>query len=115
MRYLCRLRSGRNFLLENSPILVSPRLTRFERTHSILSTKRNIIGLIVTMPKAQSGFFAVKKGRIPGIYRNWDDCEEQVKGIYTFLLYLHLILSNNIVVHRSVTGWKADATARVID
>lgn len=25
-------------------------------------------------------FYAVKKGRTPGIYRNWDDCKKQVDG-----------------------------------
>ena len=24
--------------------------------------------------------YAVRRGRIPGIYRNWDDCQVQVKG-----------------------------------
>ncbi|EJC98408.1 uncharacterized protein FOMMEDRAFT_23654 [Fomitiporia mediterranea MF3/22] len=29
---------------------------------------------------AKAGFYAVAKGRVPGIYASWDDCEEQVKG-----------------------------------
>ncbi|KAI0067219.1 ribonuclease H-like protein [Artomyces pyxidatus] len=33
------------------------------------------------MPKASKpAFYAVKKGRVPGIYRTWDECEDQVKG-----------------------------------
>ena len=31
-------------------------------------------------------FYAVKQGRIPGVYSNWSDCEAQVKG-YRGALY----------------------------
>lgn len=34
--------------------------------------------LKVVMPK--SAFYAVKKGRVPGIYSTWDECSAQVKG-----------------------------------
>ncbi|KAL5519723.1 hypothetical protein ACEPAG_1383 [Sanghuangporus baumii] len=29
---------------------------------------------------AKAGFYAVAKGRVPGIYASWEDCETQVKG-----------------------------------
>lgn len=25
-------------------------------------------------------FYAVKKGRIPGVYSTWEECQQQVKG-----------------------------------
>ncbi|KAL5482329.1 hypothetical protein ACEPAI_8923 [Sanghuangporus weigelae] len=35
---------------------------------------------------AKAGFYAVAKGRVPGIYASWEDCEIQVKG-YTGARY----------------------------
>ncbi|CAG8782753.1 27908_t:CDS:1 [Racocetra persica] len=32
------------------------------------------------MPKTKPGYYAVHKGRKPGIYLTWDECEAQVKG-----------------------------------
>lgn len=31
-------------------------------------------------PKASKGYYAVAKGRKPGIYGTWAECEAQVKG-----------------------------------
>ncbi|KXN90094.1 Ribonuclease H [Leucoagaricus sp. SymC.cos] len=36
--------------------------------------------LLQTLPMPKQYFYAVRKGRIPGIYFNWDDCEAQTKG-----------------------------------
>ncbi len=33
-----------------------------------------------TMAKQKSGYYAVRTGRIPGIYLSWAAAEEQVKG-----------------------------------
>ena len=30
------------------------------------------------MPKEKSKYYAVKVGRVPGIYSSWDECLEQV-------------------------------------
>jgi viroplasmin and RNaseH domain-containing protein len=35
------------------------------------------------MPKAQTGYYAVKKGRVPGVYSTWNECEAQTKGEHT--------------------------------
>lgn len=32
------------------------------------------------MPKVKSGFYAVQKGKLPGVYSTWEECEAQVKG-----------------------------------
>ncbi|KAJ3815641.1 ribonuclease H-like domain-containing protein [Lentinula aff. lateritia] len=32
------------------------------------------------MAESKGGYYAVKKGRVAGIYTTWDECEEQVKG-----------------------------------
>lgn len=32
------------------------------------------------MSSAKSAFYAVRKGRKPGVYTNWSECESQVKG-----------------------------------
>ena len=29
---------------------------------------------------AKKQYYVVLKGRTPGIYQNWEDCEKQVKG-----------------------------------
>ncbi|EAU92310.2 hypothetical protein CC1G_00529 [Coprinopsis cinerea okayama7 len=31
-------------------------------------------------PKSKTGFYAVKSGRVPGVYSTWTECENQVKG-----------------------------------
>lgn len=33
------------------------------------------------MPKQKTGYYGVKKGRIPGVYNTWAECEAQVKGL----------------------------------
>ncbi|XP_069126516.1 ribonuclease H1-like isoform X2 [Argopecten irradians] len=35
----------------------------------------NIFQRLITMP-----YYAVRRGRVPGIYKTWDDCKEQVNG-----------------------------------
>ncbi|PVF97796.1 ribonuclease H-like protein [Serendipita vermifera] len=55
------------------------------------------------MPKNPSGFYAVKKGRVPGIYSTWDECEEQVKGIYVPSLNPHHSLSNLVGNYRAIS------------
>ncbi|CAG8821139.1 23273_t:CDS:1, partial [Racocetra persica] len=32
------------------------------------------------MPKTKPGYYAVRKGRKPGIYLTWEECKSQVKG-----------------------------------
>lgn len=34
----------------------------------------------MSRPKASKGYYAVAKGRAPGIYATWAECEAQVKG-----------------------------------
>ncbi|OJA21567.1 hypothetical protein AZE42_10613 [Rhizopogon vesiculosus] len=34
------------------------------------------------MPKVKIAYYAVRKGRIPGIYPSWEECEAQVKGFH---------------------------------
>lgn len=40
---------------------------------------------------AKKKFYAVKVGKIPGIYSTWNECEAQVKGVsgakYSLLLH----------------------------
>ena len=31
--------------------------------------------------KSKGGFYAVRRGRTPGVYLTWAECEEQVKGV----------------------------------
>lgn len=32
------------------------------------------------MAKKKNNFYAVKKGKIPGLYKTWDECKAQVDG-----------------------------------
>ncbi|KAK2154513.1 hypothetical protein LSH36_266g00071 [Paralvinella palmiformis] len=34
----------------------------------------------VTMPKGGGSYYAVRRGRTPGVYMTWDDCLQQTKG-----------------------------------
>ncbi|CAG5123395.1 unnamed protein product [Candidula unifasciata] len=36
--------------------------------------------LFRAMPKSEPTFYAVKRGRVPGVYSTWSECENQVKG-----------------------------------
>uniref|UniRef100_A0A0B6ZQH1 Ribonuclease H1 n=1 Tax=Arion vulgaris TaxID=1028688 RepID=A0A0B6ZQH1_9EUPU len=36
--------------------------------------------ILQIMPKPEQMFYAVKRGRVPGIYSSWSECEKQVKG-----------------------------------
>ncbi|CAG8539040.1 33054_t:CDS:2, partial [Racocetra persica] len=36
--------------------------------------------MLEKMPKTKPGYYAVRKGRKPGIYLTWEECESQVKG-----------------------------------
>ncbi|RUS91353.1 hypothetical protein EGW08_000870 [Elysia chlorotica] len=36
--------------------------------------------LLLTMPKSGPWFYAVKHGKVPGVYNTWPECESQVKG-----------------------------------
>ena len=40
-------------------------------------------------PRKRRKFYAVRRGRIPGIYHSWDECERQVKGIYSEFKSFH--------------------------
>jgi hypothetical protein len=40
-------------------------------------------------PRKRRKFYAVRRGRSPGIYHSWEECERQVKGVYSEFKSFH--------------------------
>ena len=47
---------------------------------------------------AKNKYYAVRKGRIPGIYRTWSECQKQVTGYPGAVSYTHLTLPTILLV-----------------
>ena len=53
-----------------------------------------------------SKYYAVKKGKVPGIYFNWNDCKAMVDGYQGAVYQAECFLSVQTVWHAFYNGWK---------
>jgi hypothetical protein len=66
-------------------------------------------------PRKRRKFYAVRRGRVPGIYTTWEECERHVKGIYSefksfysmeeALEYLNVRRRNYMIVAKTVSSF----------